>query len=343
MNISTRPLRGVVCGAGFWAEFQVPAWREVEGVRITAITNRTRSKAEVLARRFGVPGVYDTLEEMLDKERPDFLDIITEVPAHRVQVLTAARRGIAVFCQKPMGQGYAECEEMVAACASAGVPFWVHENYRWVSPFRAVKELLDAGRIGTPRRAQITLASATREMYDAQPASKNYPHSILTDMGCHVFDLCRFYFGEPLSVYAHAMRRWEDYPCESIMTAVLRYPSMVCTTALSERIGSRLFIDGDGGSVELMCDNSIKIITASGTWAVAPSPVPSYPWITEQQRRDYGNTCSQAIIDCHRHLAAALRTGARAETEAKHYLKTMRLVYAAVESTVHNRVVEVED
>ena len=36
------PLRFAVFGTGFWARFQLAAWREVGGVECVALYNRTR-------------------------------------------------------------------------------------------------------------------------------------------------------------------------------------------------------------------------------------------------------------------------------------------------------------
>ena len=72
-------LRFAILGTGFWARYQLAAWRDVPGARCVALFNRTRAKAEALAREFGVPAVHDDAEELLRCERPDFVDIITDV------------------------------------------------------------------------------------------------------------------------------------------------------------------------------------------------------------------------------------------------------------------------
>ena len=76
------PLRFAIFGTGFWARFQLAAWRELPGAECVALYNRTRAKAEALAREFGVPAVYDDPETLLDAESPDFIDIITDVDSH---------------------------------------------------------------------------------------------------------------------------------------------------------------------------------------------------------------------------------------------------------------------
>nr|MDQ2998311.1 Gfo/Idh/MocA family oxidoreductase [Chloroflexota bacterium] len=118
------PLRFAIFGAGFWARFQLAAWRELEGVECVAIYNRTRAKAEALARDFGVPRVYDDPLALLDQEQLDFIDVITDVDTHSRFVQLAAQYKLPVISQKPMAPTLAEAERMVAACRAAGTPFF---------------------------------------------------------------------------------------------------------------------------------------------------------------------------------------------------------------------------
>ena len=65
-------LRFAVIGTGFWANYQIPAWMELDGVELVALYNRTKSKAEILAHKFNVPHVYDSVPELLKNEKLDF-------------------------------------------------------------------------------------------------------------------------------------------------------------------------------------------------------------------------------------------------------------------------------
>ena len=113
-------LRFAIFGTGFWAQYQLAAWREIPDVRCVALFNRTRRKAEQLGRRFEIEAVYDDAEALLDREKPDFVDIITDVWTHRRFVELCASKQVPVICQKPLGPGLAEAEAMQRACAGNG-------------------------------------------------------------------------------------------------------------------------------------------------------------------------------------------------------------------------------
>ena len=155
-----KALRFGVIGCGFWSRYQLAAWRELEGVELAALCNRTRSKAEALAARFGDPPVYDDAEAMLDREELDFVDIITDVDTHARFVALAAARGVPVICQKPMAPDLGTAQAMVATCREARVPLLVHENWRWQHPIRQLKEALGDPELGKVFRARITYSNS---------------------------------------------------------------------------------------------------------------------------------------------------------------------------------------
>ena len=138
----TKDLKFAMLGTGFWASFQLNGWLEAGGARCVAVYNRTRAKAEALARQFEVPSIYDDPEELLRHENLDFVDVVAGVEVHEPLVKLAAARGFPVVCQKPLGPSLAAAERMVATCRAAGVPLLVNENWRWQSPIRALSREL---------------------------------------------------------------------------------------------------------------------------------------------------------------------------------------------------------
>jgi D-apiose dehydrogenase len=335
-------LRFAVFGAGFWARPQLAGWREVPGAECVAIYNRTRAKAERLASAFGIPAVYEDPAEMLRRERLDFVDIITGPESHEEQVLLVASHGLPVICQKPMSTSLASAQRMVEGCARAGVPFFVHENWRWQEPFRRVKEVLDAGTIGTPFRARLEMISGF-PVFANQPALKEMERFVIADMGSHQLDVARFLFGEAESVYAHVGRVHPDVRGEDVATIMLRmrskatvvvdlgYPeNFVEHEKLAETF---VFIEGAKGSIELAPDFWLRVTTASGTQS-RRSPPPAYPWL------DANYEPSEAsIVPCNANLLRGVSGQGGAETTGPDNLETVRLVFAAYDSAESGRVV----
>src|SRR5882672_11358933 len=184
------PLRFAIFGAGFWTRYQLSAWRELRGAECIAIYNRTAAKAETIAREFGIPAVYDDAEALLREVKPDFVDNITEVGGHKPLSLLCARHRVACICQKPMALSLADARAMVSAFRKAKTPFFIHENWRWQTPMRALKRILESGVIGPPFRARLTMVSGF-DCWANQPALRELDHFILTDLGTHLLDVAR--------------------------------------------------------------------------------------------------------------------------------------------------------
>ena len=344
-------LKFAVMGTGFWANFQIPAWFEVGGVELVALYNRTRSRAETMAAKCvsdwqapTLPRVYDDPDEMFRREQLDFVDIITEVPAHAPLVHLAASHRVPAICQKPMASDFETACGMVRACHQAGVPLFVHENFRWQTPIRALKAVLDSGKIGKPFRARIQFMFYKPFVFENQPMLKTLEKLALADVGSHIFDLARFFFGEPHSIYCQTTRVRPDIAGEDVASAMLRFGDVTCTCDMSyasrtedEQFPQTLFyIEGTQGTVELAPDFWIRLTTDEGTFA-RRHPPQRFAWADP----DYAVVHS-SIVPCNADLLAGLRGDHPAETTGEDNLKTVRLVQRAYESAAENRVIHLD-
>lgn len=328
-------LRFAVIGAGFWARYQLAGWREAGGADCIGICNRTASKAEALAREFGVPATYADPGEMLRRESPDVVDVISAPDAHEEHVLLAAARGFPLICQKPMAPTLAAAERMVAACREKQVPFFVHENWRWQAPIRALKRVLDEGRIGKVFRGRINMISGY-PVFRNQPFFKTLERFLLTDQGSHQLDVARFLFGEAQSVYCHTGRVHPDIRGEDVATVMLTMragSTVVVCMGFAENFLERdrhpetyVFVEGDRGSAELGPDYWVRVTTEAGTQS-RRHPPPRYPWVDP----DY-EVAQASIVPCILDIMRGLRQEGTAETTGEDNLKTVRLVAAAYES-----------
>jgi len=335
-------LKFAVIGTGFWAQYQIPAWFEVGGVDLVAVYNRTVSKAEKTAEKFNVPRVYGDPEELFQNEKLDFVDIITEVPAHADFVYLAAKYKVPVICQKPMAPDYETAQKMVTACQEAGVPFFVHENFRWQTPLRALKGVLDDSPIGQPIRARIQFVHGMEDfVWENQPMLKTLERFALMDLGSHMLDLARFFFGEPQSLYCQHLQIRDDIAGEDAASVVLRIGDMMCTCDISystktewkEFPDTFVYIEGKKGTIELGHNYFIRVTTNEGTHIRRYAP-PRYNWCDP----DY-NVAHASMVPIHQDFLRAFRTGEPPETTGEDNLRTMRLVFAAYESAERNQVI----
>jgi len=340
-------LRFAVFGAGFWTRYQLSAWRELGGAECVAIYNRTAAKAEAIAREFGITAVYDDAEKLLRAVKPDFVDNITEVGGHKPLSLLCAKHRVPCICQKPMAASLADARAMVAALRKTKTPFFVHENWRWQTPMRALKGILESGVTGTPFRARLTMVSGF-DCWANQPTLRELRQFILTDLGTHILDVARVFFGEANSLYCQTQRTLAPVvKGENVATLLLSmgkaktsviielgYAKTPLEANTRECFPQTLaFIEGPRGSIELCADYVVRITTTKGTEMQRHAP-PHYAWANPAY-----DIAHASIVDCHRNLLAALQSKGRGETTGEDNLKTLELVFAAYDSARTERVI----
>lgn len=340
-----KPLRFVICGAGFWARYQLAAWRELPGAVCVAVSDPVAERAEALAAAFGIPAVYTDAEAMLERERPDFVDIIAAPVAHRALVELAVRRGVPVICQKPLAETPEDARAMLAACEAAGVPLLVHENWRWQPPLRALAQVLRSGEIGEPFRARVDFITSF-PVFDNQPFLATLPRFIIADVGVHLLDVARFLFGEASTLYAQTQRVNPAIQGEDVATVMTRHGGCTVVTNMSyasrtehERFPETFaFIEGRAGSAGLTPGGELRVTTRAGGTRVQPCPLPVLAWADP----DYA-VVHAGMLACQKNLLAALRGEGRAETTGADNLRTLDLVFAAYESAATGRAIAFDE
>ncbi len=338
-----RKLRFAIFGTGFWSQFQLGGWQELEGVECVALYNRTLSKAQQLGKRFGIPRSYDDPEALMQNEELDFVDIITDVDTHEKFTALGAKYGKDVICQKPMAPDFESARRMMEVTAQAGVRYYVHENYRWQPQFRRVKEILDEGMIGTPFRCKTGFNTAF-PVFDTQPFLATLEQFALTDQGSHQFDVLRFLFGEAHSIYTQIQTVNPSINGEDVATSLLRMKNgVVCvqeisfSSPLEQEIFPQtlLLIEGDRGSIRLDAGFEISITVGTDTRKEVVN-MKKYPWQTDRLVPE-----PPSIVDCNRDILQDMLGMGRAETTGADNFETVRLVWAAYESAGQNRVIEI--
>ena len=334
-----------IFGCGFWSQFQLGAWKEIEGVECVALYNRTKSKAEELAKRFEVPRIYDDADELMKNEAIDFIDIITDVDTHEKFTLLGAGYGVDVICQKPLAPSLESAKRMMQATKKAGVRFYVHENYRWQPQFRRVKEILDSGVIGKPFRCETAFLTAF-PLFETQPFLAELEEFALTDQGSHQFDVLRYLFGEAETIYCEKQTVNPTIKGEDVTTSVLKMKNgVVCiqkisfSSPLEKEIfpQTTLLIEGDKGSIRLDGEFEISITSPGGTTKeIVPMRV--YHWQTDRLKPE-----PPSIVDINQNILNDMLGKGRAENTADDNFETVRLVWAAYQSAKTGNVIRLSE
>jgi predicted dehydrogenase len=337
-------LRGVALGAGYFAPFQYEAWTRIPEIEIVAMYNRSEDRAAPIMVKYGVPRYYADWRQMIDAERPDFVDIITPPETHEEMCRYAAERGVHVICQKPLAPSYEISERIVQFAQDAGVRFMVHENFRWQPWYRAVKQIQADGTIGEFTHVHFSMRMGDgwgKEAYLArQPFFREYPRLLIYETGVHFIDTFRFLLGEVTSVFANLRRLNPAIKGEDAGQLVMKFASGATAIWDANRYNEveaasprftfgHMRVDGMGGHLTLDTESNIRVKPLG-------EPGREHPYA-----RDNVNFAGDCVYFLQRHFVDCLASGQEFESNGFDYLKTIRVVEAAYESAAQGQNVRV--
>ncbi|MBZ9771709.1 Gfo/Idh/MocA family protein [Mesorhizobium sp. CO1-1-8] len=337
-------LRGAVIGCGFFAVNQMHAWRDIAGASIVAICDRDPERLEIVGDQFGVAKRYTDAAELFAGESLDFVDIATTAPSHRPLVEMAAAHRVPVICQKPFAPTLADAKAMVRACAEAGVPLMVHENFRWQSPIQAVRAVLNSGEIGTPFFGRISFRSAY-DVFSGQPYLATGKRFIIEDLGIHILDIARFLLGDVSVITTRTVRINPGISGEDVATMLMDHNSgatSVVDCSYATKLATEPFpetlieIDGSDGTIRLAQGYRLTVTGKSGTAVTDVSP-PLLPWAS----RPWHNI-QESVVAIQQHWVDCLVKGVQPATSGADNLKTFALVEAAYAGAASRQPVQLD-
>jgi predicted dehydrogenase len=309
-------------------------------VELVGLVDVDLAAAEALKQEFGLGARTGTdLDAMLGDTRPDLLfDVVIPSARHDV-VLTGLRHGCHVLTEKPMAASLEEAREIVAAARAAGRVHAVVQNRRYVEGVRRIREMIASGVLGelTALHADFFIGAHFGGFRDLMQ------HVLLLDMAIHTFDAARFMAdADPLAVYAlETNPRGSWYAHGAAADAIFEFSRGVVFTYRGSWVaegattswesawriigtkGTLLWDGADGFTAKVVAAES-GFLRPLRDVAVPPVPHPS-------QTHGHASVIAE-FLD-------AIQSGRAPETAGEDNIKSLAMVFAAIESArSHQRV-----
>ncbi len=205
----SQPIKIGIVGAGIFGALHLKAFSQLQRdgkCELVGFVARREEQRKEREAEFGVPG-FASLEELVEKKRPDGITVVTPDHTHREFVLQAAEHGLHVLSEKPLDVTAEGCQEIIDACAKANTFLQVDFHKRYdpdhMAAYRAVRE----GKIG-----DVLYGNAHMEDRIEVP-SEWFPNWAASSspawfLGVHFYDLVRWIIGsEPKRVLASGSKK----------------------------------------------------------------------------------------------------------------------------------------
>ena len=218
-------LRIGLLGFGKMGRMRFKAARFLRGATVIAVADSSRRALEA-ARRRGVGKVYEDYRDLLASPAIDAVIITVPNFMHQEAIVAAALAGKHVFVEKPLGRSSDECARIAEAVESAGVSAMVGHNYRCFPSVKRLKRSLDSGALGDIVLSTFEIVNGPlAPSLESRPVPDWYMNSQLMgpwllDLGYHVIDLFRWFFGDARVLHAYLDRRY-GFPHEDHAAVLL--------------------------------------------------------------------------------------------------------------------------
>jgi len=335
----SRPV-AIVVGAGGISNAWFPALK-AEGVNVAAVVDVKRAAAEEkIAKHELSAQASDNLPKTLRGTAADFLVDLTIPEAHCAVTCAALSAGLHVIGEKPMASSMAAARKMVRAAEKAGKLYMVSQSRRWDANHETAAITVKSGRIGalTTLNCDFYIGAHFGGFRDEMPSP------LVLDMAIHHFDLARMIAGEDaVSVYAQEFNpKGSWYKGDAAANCIFdmsggvkfAYRGSWCAEGCRTSWNGNWRIIGERGTI--LYENDLEPIgeVVAGNKGFSR---PLKPLKTVKSKLKHG-TFRGAL----REMLGFLKTGRMPQTECHDNIKSLAMVFAAIESSRTGRRVPVK-
>lgn len=142
-----------VIGVGHLGQHHARVYTELLDTRLVGVVDTDENRAHSIGENLGVPW-YTSMEELLDRQRPEALSIVVPTSLHYSIAKRALEQGIHVLIEKPVTTRPSEAEELLNIAAQKDLVLQVGHIERFNSAVRHISQtvhdplFLESKRIG---------------------------------------------------------------------------------------------------------------------------------------------------------------------------------------------------
>jgi myo-inositol 2-dehydrogenase/D-chiro-inositol 1-dehydrogenase len=329
-------LNFAILGAGRIGQVHARAVAGTPGARLVAIADPVPAAAQSVQAAYGCD--IRTIDAIEASDDVDAVVICTPTDTHADLIERFCKAGKAVFCEKPVDLSLARVAACLKVVESTKGTLMVGFNRRFDPDFMAVKEAIDAGRVG-----EVEMVTITSRDPGAPPAEYiTRSGGIFRDMTIHDFDMARWLLGEEVeSVYASAsvltdpqIGELGDFDSANVILRTASGKQAVITNTRRATYGydQRIEVLGSKGmaAAENHGENRVMIADAQGFHAA-----PLLNFFMTRYIAAYANEIA-AFIE-------AVTGGAPTPTTGHDGLMALALAEAALKSVAEGRAVKLAE
>ncbi|MBM3241936.1 Gfo/Idh/MocA family oxidoreductase [Candidatus Poribacteria bacterium] len=188
--MNDKKIRCAIIGYGTtytWGWMHALWIKGVEDLNLVAICDQNPTCAEKAKEDFPAVDIYTTMHEMLNRDDIDMVSVVTHHNTHASIVVECLNAGKHVVVEKPMCIRIAEATEMIETAKKVNRTLAVFHNRRHDGNVRAIKEVIEQGKIGDVFHIELSACGYGRPG-NWWRSQKEISGGVLYDWGSHAID-----------------------------------------------------------------------------------------------------------------------------------------------------------
>ncbi|MFV0426627.1 MAG: Gfo/Idh/MocA family protein [Beutenbergiaceae bacterium] len=211
---------GLIGASDIAATRVIPALR-ARGDEVVSIVSGSADRAQEFKRQHHLAQATTELQVGIADVEAVYISSANHL--HADQALAAISAGKHVLCEKPLALTVGQAQELVTAADRVGVQLATNHHLPGSPLHVAVREAVDAGRIGTLLAARVAHAVMLPQRLQGWRLSDSTAGGAILDITCHDASVLLPLFGSlPMAVSAHAAHqgRWPAAAPDAVMTTM---------------------------------------------------------------------------------------------------------------------------
>lgn len=174
-------------GAGFISLFHIEALKALPNTKITAVCDSNVHRATILAKKWNIPQVYSSVEDVIASGSCDVAHILVPPDYHRAAAEPLLRAGIHVLLEKPLAVSVEDCEALVNLAQEHNVKLGVSHNSAFRPSFLRMQEIINSGKVGNLHHVICHLNVPLRQLGAKQFSHWMFqlPQNLFLEQGVH--------------------------------------------------------------------------------------------------------------------------------------------------------------
>ncbi len=329
-------MRCILVGLGGRGKHWLQVCQEMDIVTLVAAVDSVAERRDEAKNEFGLKEeqLFPSLEEALKIVEVDFVLDVTPPSARERIAQIALSNGLPVLAEKAMGEDWAMAKRIAEMVKSSGLTYMVAQNYRFGALPRTTRRLLDEGFLGTVN----TILVGFHRPWGMGAHYVEMDYGLLVEMAVHHFDTLRYVLNrDAIRVWAHTWNApWGWHKGDVGHTVVFEFQDNIvvthhalgCSVGKADQWQGEWRIDGEKGSLtwesgKLVYGRSLPKET------VQELPLDPLPLVD-----------TKAVLA---EFVSAVKEKREPECSSQDNLKTLAMVFGAIESAKRKQWVEIAE